>query len=270
MPAPPLDAELGQRLTEAGVRVEARGRRTDVVLSAPERRNAQSPPFWLALADLGVSLRDSADVVVLRAEGPSFSAGLDRRLLSGDPAAAGAGSLLELASADDATVDERIASYQAGFTVWSTGRFLTVAAVQGHAVGAGFQLALAADVRIAADDAQFCMREPALGLVPDLGGTGPLVDAVGYARAVEICATARWVHADEALAIGLVQSVVPAGSLLEAVDTFVAAVSANSWPAALATRDLLRGAAGRTRDERLAAERRAQAARLRALLGPRG
>ena len=76
-------------------------------------------------------------------------------------------------------------------------------------MGAGFQLALACDLRVAADDARFCMREPALGLVPDLAGTKPLVELVGYARALEMCATARWVAAAEAARIGLVDAVVP-------------------------------------------------------------
>jgi len=49
-----------------------------------------------------------------------------------------------------------------------------VAAVQGHAIGAGFQLALACDLRLVADDVRFCMAEVTLGLVPDLGGTYPL------------------------------------------------------------------------------------------------
>ncbi len=70
--------------------------------------------------------------------------------------------------------------------------------MQGYAIGAGFQLALACDLRVLADDARFTMREPALGLVPDLTGTKPLVELVGYSRALEICATARWVAADEA------------------------------------------------------------------------
>ena len=62
---------------------------------------------------------------------------------------------------------------------------VSIASVQGHAIGAGFQLALACDLRVMADDALLSMRETSLGLVPDLGGTQPLVDVVGYARALE-------------------------------------------------------------------------------------
>jgi enoyl-CoA hydratase/carnithine racemase len=109
------------------------------------------------------------------------------------------------------------------------------------------------------------MREPALGLVPDLGGTGALVDAVGYARAVDICATARWVDAEEAERIGLVQAVVPADHLAAATDDLVRAVLANPAAAVRATKSLLRGASRRAPGERLAAERLAQGERLRAL-----
>jgi enoyl-CoA hydratase/carnithine racemase len=114
------------------------------------------------------------------------------------------------------------------------------------------------------------MREPALGLVPDLGGTGPLVDAVGYARAVEICATARWVDAPEAERIGLVQRVVPAGDLVAEAARVADAVLANPALAVQATKTLLRGARVRTPDQRLAAERLAQGERLRTLSGEAG
>ncbi len=267
----PVPAELTASAAAAGLAVHTDGRRLDVVLDRPDRRNAQTPATWRALAAVGHWAREAADVVVLRATGPSFSAGLDRGALTpggieGEP------GLPELASLPPAELDAAIAAFQDGFTVWGQGPFVSVAAVQGHAVGAGFQLALACDVRIAAADARFAMREPALGLVPDLGGTAPLVEAVGFARAVDICATARWVDADEALRIGLVQAVVPPGELPAAVDAFAAAVLANPAAAVRATRALLAGAATRERPEQLAAERSAQGDRLRALVreGPGG
>jgi len=260
--APP--AALTALLAPAGLRLERGGRRADVVLAAPERRNAMTPSMWRALAAVGTWLRGRADIVVLRADGPSFCAGLDRRAFTpaGIP---GELSLLALATAPAADADAEIARFQEGFSVWSGGPYLTVAAVQGHAVGGGFQLALACDLRIVADDAAFSMREPALGIVPDLGGTGALVDAVGYARALEICATTRWVHAPEAAAIGLVQRVVDAAALSTAVDELTAAVLANPAGAVQATRDLLRAAPGRSPAERFAAERAAQVTRLREL-----
>jgi len=262
--APP--ASLLHDLTSAGLRLECAGRRADVVLCAPDRRNAQTPATWGALAAAGAWLSGRADVVVLRAEGPSFSAGLDRRAFTpeGIPGEPG---LFQLAALDDAALDARIAGYQAGFTVWSSAPFISLAAVAGHAVGAGFQLALACDLRIAADDAVFAMKEPTLGLVPDLGGTGPLVAAVGYPRALEICATGRWVTAAEAASLGLVQAVTTTADLLGTVQAWVTALLAAPAGAVRATKPLLRDAPGRAPQQQLAAERSAQAGRLRALVG---
>jgi enoyl-CoA hydratase/carnithine racemase len=248
----------------AGLALAVRGRRLDVVLDAPQRRNAQAPATWRALAAVGAWAGEHVDLVVVRATGPSFSAGLDRRAftregIDGEP------GLHQLAALDAAALDDTIAGFQAGFAVWGQGPFVSVAAVQGHAVGAGFQLALACDVRIAASDARFAMREPALGLVPDLGGTATLVAAVGFARAVELCATARWVDSAEAERIGLVQAVVPPPDLVSAIDALADAVLANPPGAVRATRALLAAAAGADRPEQRAAERSAQGDRLRAL-----
>ena len=90
--------------------------------------------------------------------------------------------------------DEAIAGFQRGFSWLADPRFVSIAAVAGHAVGAGFQLALACDLIVVADDAQFRMAEVSYGLVPDLGGTGRLLRLVGYQRALEICATGRHVQ----------------------------------------------------------------------------
>ena len=130
---------------------------------------------------------------------------------------------------------------------------------RGPAVGAGFQLALACDLRVAADDAVFRMAETGLGLVPDLAGTGPLVRAVGEQAALEICLTGRDVRADEALRLGLVRAVVPADELEQACDDLLGAVLAAPEPAVRETLDLLRGAGGRAPAEQQRLEREAQA-----------
>ena len=257
-------AQLAALLGAGGLRLELSGRRLDVVLTRPDRRNAQTPSTWRALAAAGAWAVEVADVVVVRGEPPTFSAGLDRRAftpegLPGEP------GLFQLALAADAVVDADIAEFQKGFTCWRDGPFVSIAAVQGHAVGAGFQLALACDLVVAADDASFAMREPALGLVPDLAGTWPLVHQLGYARALELCATGRWVGAEEGHALGFVQHVVPTARLGAAVDELVAAILANPQPAVRATKALLREAACRTPAEQQAAERRAQIGRLRAM-----
>ncbi|CAM5518713.1 1,4-dihydroxy-2-naphthoyl-CoA synthase [Streptomyces alboniger] len=195
-----------------GVRLTVDDAIATVTLTNPAKRNAQSPALWRALAEAGRLLPGSVRVVVLRAEGKSFSAGLDRQAFTpegfdGEP------SFVDLARGDDAELDATIAEYQEGFTWWRRSDIVSIAAVQGHAIGAGFQLALACDLRVVADDVQFAMRETSLGLVPDLTGTHPLVGLVGYARALEICATGRFVHAEEAVSTGLANVAVPADQL---------------------------------------------------------
>jgi enoyl-CoA hydratase/carnithine racemase len=250
-------------LAAAGITSALDGPVLTVTLDRPEVRNAQTPATWRALAALGTTIGDHVRVVVVRGAGSSFSSGLDRRMFgAGVP---GEPSLATLAGLPGPELDALIAGYQAGFSWLRDSPALSIAAVQGHAVGAGFQLALACDLRVLADDAQLAMREPALGLVPDLGGTWPLVRAVGYERAVEICATARSVGAEEAARIGLAHRVVPAGELDAGVAALVAAVLANPAESVRATVTLLRDATGRSYPEQLAAERAAQAGRLQAL-----
>jgi enoyl-CoA hydratase/carnithine racemase len=206
---------------------------------------------------------DRTRVVVLRAEGASFSAGLDRAMfttgIDGEP------GLVGLAALDDVALDAVIDGFQQAFAWWRDDRVVSIAAVQGHAVGAGFQLALACDLRVLAEDAQLSMKEPSLGLFPDLGGTKPLVDLVGYPRALEICATGRWVGAAEAAATGLATLVVPTEQLEAATRDLAAALLAAPAGAVRATKGLLRGAGARSYDEQRAAERAAQRGRLRDL-----
>src|SRR6185436_13329655 len=93
----------------------------------------------------------------------------------------------------DAPVDGRTA--QSGFAIWHTMNKPVIAAVQGYALGAGFQLALSADIRIAATDAQMSVFEITYGLVPDLGGTFLLPRLVGPSRALELIWTAKRISA---------------------------------------------------------------------------
>jgi enoyl-CoA hydratase/carnithine racemase len=226
--------------------------------------------MWRDLTAMGRDLLadESVRVVVLRAAGASFSAGLDRAMFGAgtddEPGLAG------LAAYSDEALDATIAGFQEAFTWWRDPRVVSIAAVQGHAVGAGFQLALGCDLRVLADDAQLAMKEPSLGLVPDLAGTKPLVDAVGYSRALEICATGRWVDAAEAVRIGLASVVVRREELDQTARDLAAALLAAPAGAVRATKGLLLEAAGRTHAEQQAAERAAQAGRLRELAGGAG
>ncbi|MFE7777511.1 enoyl-CoA hydratase/isomerase family protein [Streptomyces sp. NPDC057445] len=257
---------LDSVLDKDGVRLTVEDAVATVTLTNPAKRNAQSPALWRALTEAGRSLPGSVRVVVLRGEGKSFSAGLDRQAFTpegfdGEP------SFIDLARGSDEELDAVIAEYQEAFTWWRRNDIVSIAAVQGHAIGAGFQLALACDLRIAAQDVQFAMRETGLGLVPDLTGTHPLVSAVGYARALEICATGRFVQAEEAERIGLANLVVPVGELDASVRDLAAAMLAAPRDAVIETKALLRGAQERTYEEQRTAERAAQARRLRDLAG---
>jgi enoyl-CoA hydratase/carnithine racemase len=251
-------------LERAGLKLEVNGLVATITLNRPDTKNSQTPATWLALRAIGAELDHGVRVVVVRGEGDSFSSGLDRRMLTPD-GIEGEASLLQLLEMPDGELADTIAGYQEGFTWLRRSDIVSVAAVHGHAIGAGFQLALSCDLRVLADDANLSMRETMLGLVPDLTGTKPLVDLVGYSRALELCATARWVSADEAREIGLATAVVPRDELDETVDDLVAALTAPLYGAVSETKALLQSAAVLDLEEQCRAEREAQVRRFREL-----
>lgn len=250
-------------LAAIGLRLDVEGPIATITLDRPEVRNAQTPAMWVALGEIGRTLPDDVRVVVVEGEGDTFSAGLDRAML--DPTNAGEGSVLGLLALSDEDASARIDEFQQGFTWLRDPQFVSIAKVRGHAIGAGFQLALSCDLRMVADDAKFSMKESALGLVPDLTGTKPLVEHVGYARALEICATARVVTADEAVRIGLATASVPAADLDAVVAELAAALVAPMPGVVSETKALLQGAADRELDEQRRLEREAQVRRFRAV-----
>lgn len=249
------------------VRTSQDGAVLTVTLDRAEQLNAQTPATWRALAAVGDALPDDVRVVVLRGEGRSFSAGLDRSLFSADPGTSGGLGDLGRLSSEEA--QERIRGYQRGFRWLRSPGIVSVAAVQGHAIGAGAQLALACDLRVLTEDAALRLPEATLGLVPDLTGTSTLVELVGYSRALEICLTGRAVGAAEARAIGLATAVVPAEQLEATVADLVAAITATPVGASRATAALVRSAVRNGPEEQDAAERAAQVQRLQELVGGR-
>ena len=238
----------------AGVRLDLAGELATVTLSRPQRRNAMTPLMWRRLAEIGASLPASIRVVVVTGEGPSFCAGIDLRMFTPD----GVPGEPRAVSASDPGFEDEVAGYQAGFRWLRNPQFVSIAAVQGHAIGGGFQLALACDLRVLADNATLCMKEPALGLVPDLTGTKPLVEIVGLPRAIELCLTARMVGATEAERLGLAERVVPAAELTAAVEQLVKELLTTDAAAARATKALLQQAPAHTLDQQAYAERAAQ------------
>src|SRR5674476_114000 len=251
------------------LRVEQSGPVLTITLDRPERRNAQAPSLWSALAEIGAGLPPTVRVVVIRAAGPSFSAGLDRAMLT-PQGAPGEPSVLALAAGAASHLEDVIAQFQRGFAVWAEVPAITIAAVQGHAIGAGFQLALACDLRVVADDVAFAMRETSLGLVPDLAGTSPLVRAVGYARALEICVTGRFVGAQEAVAIGLASVAVPPQDLDGTARDLADAILQAPQAAVRELKPLLRNAIDASPTDQLKAEREAQARLLTAMVATSG
>lgn len=253
-------------LTQGSLRLDAADGVLRITLDRPEARNAQTPATWQAFAAVGDAVRsspDEVDVVVVTGSGPSFSAGLDRRMFTpeGIP---GQMSLASMAALDDEGIDAAITHIQEAFTWLRDVPAMSVAVVHGHAIGAGFQLALACDMLLAAPDARFAMRETSWGLVPDLAGTWPLVRSIGYGRALEICATGREVSADEGYRLGFVTRVdADPDAVLADLMTSMRATPPGAVRELVA---LLRGAPERTAVEQQAAERAAQARRLRSLL----
>ncbi len=237
-----------------------------VTLDRAEQLNAQTPATWAALRAVGDSLADDPGdvrVVIVRGAGRSFSAGLDRTLFSSSPEVPG--GLGELAALPAELAEQRIQGYQAAFRWLRAPGLVSIAAVQGHAVGAGAQLALACDLRVVAEDAQLRLPEVGLGLVPDLTGTSRLVELVGYSRAVEICLTGRPVAAAEAVAIGLAVRAVPGDQLSAAVRDLAEALVSVDAGAGRETLALLRSAVRNDPATQDAAERAAQVRRLHAL-----
>ena len=114
-----------------------------------------------------------------------------------------------------------------------------IAAINGVAAGAGCSLALACDLRIASTDASFIEVFVNVGLIPDSGSTWTLPRLIGLGRAMELCCTGRKVDADEALAIGMVNQIVPADELDDAVQKMAARIASLPAKAIALTKKLL-------------------------------
>jgi len=229
---------------------ELDGNVATITLARPEKRNAVNLTMFQELGVAASRAGDDADVraVLVRGEGPSFCAGID---------------LAEMAQLGGALAED-VRSLgivaQRPFLLLATMDKPSVAAVQGHALGAGFQLALACDLRVAASDASFGMLEIGYGLVPDLGGNHRLRALLGPAVAKELVWTRRRVDAGEAERIGLVNRVVPPDGLAEEATGLVRTLADTApIPVRLAKR-LIDGAAMRTLEDHLVEEREAQVA----------
>ncbi|MEU3901037.1 enoyl-CoA hydratase-related protein [Streptomyces sp. NPDC045251] len=157
-----------------------------------------------------VTRRDDVRAVVIHGGEKVFAAGAD---------------IKEMQVMDHAAMIARSRALQDSFTAVARIPKPVVAAVTGYALGGGCELALCADFRIAGENAKLGQPEILLGLIPGAGGTQRLSRLIGPSKAKDLVFTGRQVKADEALALGLVDRVVPAGEVYE---------QAHAWAARLA------------------------------------
>jgi enoyl-CoA hydratase/carnithine racemase len=175
----------------------------DVRMNRPDKMNALDSAMFAALIETGEALRADPAVraVVLSGVGRSFCAGLD---VASFASMADPGAVTEAVPRVAVPADSPVAaSAQHAVFVWRAIPVPVIAAVHGHALGGGCQLALGADLRIVHPDAQLSVLEIRWGLVPDMCGTQLLPELVGLDVAKELTFTGRMVGGEEAVRIGL-------------------------------------------------------------------
>jgi enoyl-CoA hydratase/carnithine racemase len=185
------------------VRVERSGAVTTVLINRPQARNAVDGPTAAALADAfrAFDADESASVAILGGVGPAFCAGADLKSVGTDRG----NQLTPVADGDGPMGPTRMNLSKP-----------VIAAVQGHAVAGGLELALWCDLRVADTTAVFGVFCRRWGVPLIDGGTVRLPRLIGQSRAMDMILTGRPVPADEALAMGLANRVVPAGTAIEA------------------------------------------------------
>lgn len=172
----------------------------------------------LRRALIEIQSRDDIGGVIVTGKGRAFVAG---------------GDIAEFATQTAIEAKRRALAGQSFLTAFERSPKPIIAAVNGFALGGGCELAMACHVRIASDAAKFGQPEVKLGIIPGYGGSQRLPRLVGRGRALQLLLTGEMIDAQEALRIGLVNKVVPAGELLDAARTMMKQMLANA-PFALA------------------------------------
>jgi 2-(1,2-epoxy-1,2-dihydrophenyl)acetyl-CoA isomerase len=209
---------------------------TTIEFSNAGKANALVPEFAAAIAAELEKVDEASSCVVLRGEGRVFCAGVDLEFVR------------TLGALDQV---ERTREYVYG-SFQRLARAITfcpvpvIGRLQGGAMGAGADLALACDIRIASTSGWLQESWITLGATSALGGAHVLRNIVGSGRALEIFLSARRVAADELLALGLVEQVVPDDELDGAVTSFAEVVAGRDRAAVLAAKELIRGGATRS------------------------
>lgn len=235
---------------EGAVFVETIEEITFVRLTRPDKLNALTLPMLDQLTDVARSVRRQQGVraVVLHGEGEAFCAGMD----------------LGRALADPVGIARRFVPrpwwgtnvFQEACWAWRRLPVPVVAAVHGHCLGAGLQLALGADLRVTTPDARWSVREAHWGLTPDMSGTRSLSELVGLDVAQELTLSARVLRGEEAARLGLATRVAddPVAGALD----LLAPILANDPKAVAAGKRLLTAARTSSPRRAFARERRTQ------------
>jgi enoyl-CoA hydratase/carnithine racemase len=205
---------------------EDRGAVRHVILNRPEKRNAMSQEL---LRSLGDALQDAADAesvqcVVVRGEGPVFSAGVDL------------GELMSFAGRPGVLRPFRETFLRCANLCEEMPKPV-VCQIHGTCVGGALEVALGCDLRVSSSDAQLGLPEVKFGIIPDVGGSSRLPAVVGLGRAKELIMTGRAIDATEAERIGLVNRVVAPDELESATQALVEELLSNShWAVGRAKR----------------------------------
>lgn len=236
-------------MSYAHIHVDAVGPIGELVLARPERRNAMSAEMGDEIARAVDELNAAPHLrcVIVRGEGASFSAGGDL------------GMLEERTRLPGEENRRGMRAFYDRFLAVRRLRVPTVAALHGHAIGAGLCFALACDMRVAAGGTKLGVTFVRVGLHPGMGATYLLPRVVGHAHATELLLTGRVILAEEAARIGLVGSVVPAEQLLGHARTLAEEIAGAAPQAVAQLTATLRDGAPRSLEQSLDREAACQA-----------
>ena len=221
--------------------IERHGRVGLITLNRPKSLNALN----LALMNDVVAAATELDAdtgigaIVLTGSARAFAAGADIKEMS-----------------TQTYMDMYLADWFSGWDRFGAVRTPLIAAVSGHALGGGCELAMMCDFIIASDTAKFGQPEITLGVIPGIGGSQRLTRAVGKAKAMELILTGRTIDANEAERAGLVARVVPADGLLDDALATATTIASMSLPIAMLAKEAVNASFETTLDAGIRFERR--------------
>lgn len=208
-----------------------------VQINRPDKINAMNAAFWSEIVDIfqWIDDTDEVRVVVLSGAGKHFSSGIDLMMLAGV-----ANELGKDVGRNARVLRRKILQLQASFNAVDNCRKPVLAAVQGYCLGGAIDLISACDMRYAAEDAQFSIKEIDIGMAADVGTLQRLPRIIGDGMLRELAYTGRTFGADEARSIGLVNRVYSdTASLLDGVMGIAREIAAKSPIAITGTKEMI-------------------------------